>query len=846
MIHRFLVYFAALMLSASAHLFAAAQPSASQFTSGDMFRATDAGIFRIPLGGGDFTAVPPFTAGPDAQFGQFAWHPDLAVSYFTNFSGNRVMALAPDGTATPFATGLSQPTGILWTSDGRLLVAEYGTGMVKDITAGGDFTEAPAFATGLGNATRNMLETQDGRILVCQQGLFQVMDITAGGDFSEAAPFATLPERTNCIAQDATGRIWAGVYNGPAAGLYEITAGGTILPAAAYVTGGQIIGVACDAFGGIYAVEAQGAAFPNSIRDVTAGGAWADAPEYAKVPGTISDTPLSIVPGIPVPTFTVATQVLVAKGDPVPGAGSGGVAAGAKFRTVGIPALNDGGFIAFAGSWSAGVTRHGIFTMDAYDAASASVIAVSGTPIPENPAVNFGPFAPPIISETGAVAFLSSLSGVPRALQQGLFTNLEGTLQLVAQSGTPAPGTNGATFKKILSVAVGRSPGEGPTALYFTATLTPGTGQPAVNKFTDYGLWRWRGGQLDLLLRKGSIVFPGGGGEGEGGEGGGGPPISVKFFSALTPRRSGGTSTSGQGHGAEQDGIDYLWTRIQTTDGVRAIGYIDGNGNLSVPYRRGVSAPDGSGLFKAFNLPTQDVGTSGSFLAQLAGPGVSLTTNMAIFAEDEFFDLHRVVNTGDAAPGFTGGVFSKLRDPVTASFGRVSFTARVAGGGVTLANDDGIWVASDCGCEKELIAQEGTQPPGVLAGATWRTFLELALPESPFFGPIFVAQMAVPKGNEPNPAGITKANDTGFWITDATFVVHLALREGQQLQVGGVTKTVRGFKPITVVPGSPAQTRSHSSSNILVYQVVFTDMSTAIVRTDLLPDLGPGPGNAIN
>src|SRR5262245_22544653 len=161
-LRRFLV---CLVLTALTSLTSAAIQAPTEFSPGEMFRANETGVYRIPVGGGDFSAATPFAAETGAQYGQFAFKPDLSVAYLSTLHG--IIALAPDGTATPFATGFNFATGLLWTSDGRLLAADFG-GTVKDITAGGDAALAPVFASGL-HSPRNMIETTDGRILIVEQ-----------------------------------------------------------------------------------------------------------------------------------------------------------------------------------------------------------------------------------------------------------------------------------------------------------------------------------------------------------------------------------------------------------------------------------------------------------------------------------------------------------------------------------------------------------------------------------------------------------------------------------------------------------------------------------------------------
>ncbi|MFH1614367.1 MAG: hypothetical protein ABIG61_04695 [Planctomycetota bacterium] len=125
-------------------------------------------------------------------------------------------------TATPFATGLTDAVGLVFSPDGRLYASCAG-GRVFDITAGGDFSSAGPFAWGLGYVNE-MTVTGTGRILVADIHRENVMDITGGGDFSTASAFATGLDGLYSLLATSNGRILAGdSYH-----VYDITTGGNV------------------------------------------------------------------------------------------------------------------------------------------------------------------------------------------------------------------------------------------------------------------------------------------------------------------------------------------------------------------------------------------------------------------------------------------------------------------------------------------------------------------------------------------------------------------------------------------------------------------------------------------
>lgn len=94
-----------------------------------------------------------------------------------------------------------------WTLDGRLLVSEQQTGMIKDITNGGDARTLPPIAWGLG-APAAIVPLRDGRVLVADMRFGCVWDVARGGDCSETEPFAhglTIPY--NVVAREPDGEL---------------------------------------------------------------------------------------------------------------------------------------------------------------------------------------------------------------------------------------------------------------------------------------------------------------------------------------------------------------------------------------------------------------------------------------------------------------------------------------------------------------------------------------------------------------------------------------------------------------------------------------------------------------
>jgi hypothetical protein len=152
--------------------------------------------------------------------------------YTVDYVAGTVLNITTSGAPpTTFATGLSGPV-VLWCNANEMWVAEYNTGEVTNITAGGDFSATPAFATGLpGSTLLGIYRTKAGGLYVsvttggAGDGIY---DITAGGDFSGASPYATVPGGCAYSLTENNGALLASDLC--STGIYDVTAGGVGVP----------------------------------------------------------------------------------------------------------------------------------------------------------------------------------------------------------------------------------------------------------------------------------------------------------------------------------------------------------------------------------------------------------------------------------------------------------------------------------------------------------------------------------------------------------------------------------------------------------------------------------------
>jgi len=252
------------------------------------------GMFDVTQGG-DLQGASP-VAVISRSPGQIAWRGRPLAGYLTQFDPGTGVRVSSSGAVTGFATGIDGATGLLVDSSGRVLAVSFDDGAVYDISAGGDYSAATAFAFGFGSP-RNLLELETGEILLADQSPLgrAVFDITAGGDFSSATPFAWgfPPDGPYDLVQDGAGRIFASTD----AGVFDITGGGDFSSATPHASGRFFVGLAVDAAGRLLASELES----GDVYDITAAGSYAAATPFASNLDGFGDSALDTVPALPAP-----------------------------------------------------------------------------------------------------------------------------------------------------------------------------------------------------------------------------------------------------------------------------------------------------------------------------------------------------------------------------------------------------------------------------------------------------------------------------------------------------------------------------------------------------------------
>lgn len=344
------------------------------------------------------------------------------------------------------------------------------------------------------------------------------------------------------------------------------------------------------------------------------------------------------------------TTVLAAKSGPVPGAGvsGSGIAAGATFFTFGIPSINDAGAVAYAAKWKAvpaSGSGTGIFAGN-----PAALVAKVGQPVPSIAGAIFKAFKDPVINAGGRVAFIATIggTGITSANDTVVVTNaFTGSLALVAQEGTTTVGVANSTIKAFTNISL-----QGAEVL-FTAKLKDGI--PAVTTTNDDIALAATSGGVKTIVREGQTYGA----------------TTVKSFRLLGPVTGSPDQARAHAEGTATFALTLADKKqlLVDGDGLTLTPFATSGtptGGTALPLA----------TFKTFGFVAAD-GAQEAVTATLTPKvgGVLSTDASGVFlGTGSAFEP--IIRLGAPAPGVSGSVFSAFNDPVLAN-GAVAFPAKV-------------------------------------------------------------------------------------------------------------------------------------------------------------------------
>jgi glucose/arabinose dehydrogenase len=473
-------------------------------------------------------------------------------------------------------------------------------------------------------------------------------------------------------------------------------------------------------------------------------------------------------------------------GDQVPNEPEGTV-----FKTFGIPSFHgdDLGFLATIQTPSG--NRSAII--------AGGALVRQGDPAPGTDTV-FVSFKDPVFH--GNIAFPARLktgAGTNARNDDGIWDFEGSELKLVAREGDPAPGADGATFLKFVSLAIPDSQ----VAFVAQLKIGSGNGEQKVSSANDLGLWRVVAGSLALVLREGdTLTFDPG------------PPRTVKKFQTLglVP----GSEDQRRSHSLNGS----VLILVDFDDGTQGIVESPvGGGSLIARAVTGdaIAAPAGEildrlGIPVYFNQVTAFAGT--------LKPSALVNTgnDAALFSGTESGDFSAIVREGDIAPSTGDALFTGFGPPALSSLNsNLTFQGTLKKGSgdpaVNQGSDTGLWTTA--GGPLRLIAREGQLAIGT--SGYFSKFLSFAVfpTATPERAIAFTASLRLGKGR------VTASNRLGLWAMDKDGNLELVQRVGDKVTLPNRATRVLSQLALKAAPQSPGQGRATDENGQIVYRATF-------------------------
>lgn len=97
--------------------------------------------------------------------------------YGSNFSGDTVYKITPDGVATPFATGFTNPNGLAFDPEGNLFAIDWGAGEIKKFDSSGNLLETYS----VGPTPSGLIATPDGTMIYTDTNSNAIKELATDG-----------------------------------------------------------------------------------------------------------------------------------------------------------------------------------------------------------------------------------------------------------------------------------------------------------------------------------------------------------------------------------------------------------------------------------------------------------------------------------------------------------------------------------------------------------------------------------------------------------------------------------------------------------------------------------------
>ena len=232
-------------------------------------------------------------------------------------------------------------------------------------------------------------------------------------------------------------------------------------------------------------------------------------------------------------------------------------------------------------------------------------------------------FEQPVVASSGGVVFRSGLAGegfddASAALWVDPDADGAAPVEVIAYTGMPAPGVNGATFASFAMEPAINAAG---TVVFWASLVGEG-----VDETNNSGIWAMRGGELSLLLRTGGAA----------------PEIENGSVVQTLSRRP---ALNEQGEAAV---MGYVTGGEVTPLSNSVIWTVAANGQARMVVREGDAAPTGAGvMYASFSDPVLNDRGDVAFHAHLRGDDVSKTNSSTIVLAPSTGRAVKIARTGD-------------------------------------------------------------------------------------------------------------------------------------------------------------------------------------------------------
>ncbi len=468
---------------------------------------------------------------------------------------------------------------------------------------------------------------------------------------------------------------------------------------------------------------------------------------------------------------------------------TGAAIAGGTMGTLGTPAISDFRDMAARITLTTGQGKvAAIYTENG--AGVGRIVAQQGGVAVVAGAV-FKSFRDPLLAPNGKLAFSAKLAGAKAGEDEGVWTDLFGSLAPVLREGAPVPGLSALRLASVLSVSLTDR------ALIALVKLAPSSG--LVTAASDTALIRITGTNSAVVLaRTGSALLG----------------SVVKKVTTLQPARA----SAGQGR---WHGTNNAIAKLTLADKRVVLAKAASNGALTLLLGTNEIASGFAKKLSTLGIPSLG-GASVALLAQKAAQlGVTTANDMALlFAADgtSFTEL--------ASEQAGLGNFASFSDPASNAQGNLLFSASRRGATTQTPATRALW-QSIGGATPTSVAALGAAAPDAagtaIANTEWSQFTTFALPDDG--GPVFIAQV---KGK-----AVTSHTKLGLWAADSTGLVRQILRTGASIPLPSGAKTLTGFTLLNALPGSFGARRSYNATRSLAVQATFSDHTQALLRVDV-------------